>query len=512
MSDFDKSKWIKTQKEFMKTNIELHNNDIWTPNIDIKMHQVYTNSWFSIKESNQQNTEFIENEYNIEKINRITHASIKVKLFPSTKQKHLLNNWFNISIKMYNIAVRKIKYLLSIKLGINEKTKYDKLYKILSNSETEQKEIFNFRYLRSILYEEKKCLTKRSLIAVNDLDQSIHDACTNFKSATTNFLKRYIVSFNIKNKSKRNKKKITHIAKCRINKNGIRTKILKQMKGIYNGKEYNFENIECDCILQKDNNEYFIFIPIKNKNEIQIIHKNKEEKKPENYIKKQNEIRRIFNTKKESNPDKIKNSVKITRFNKKNIDKDKQITIDLGIRTFCTGITEDKVVKIGDNICSKLGKYIDRKESILNNNLIKRKIKKKNEKICNKKILNLVTELHWKTIDYLVKNNKTIIIGNLKSQKIVSKNKTMYSLTKKISNSLSFYKFMERLKYKCDLNNIKFAKINEFMTSKMCSKCGNIHEELGSNKIYNCYKCNIKMDRDINGARNIHIKAIKNKK
>jgi HlyD family secretion protein len=25
------------------------------------------------------------------------------------------------------------------------------------------------------------------------------------------------------------------------------------MKGIYNGKEYNFENIECDCILQKDN-------------------------------------------------------------------------------------------------------------------------------------------------------------------------------------------------------------------------------------------------------------------
>ncbi len=74
---------------------------------------------------------------------------------------------------------------------------------------------------------------------------------------------------------------------------------------------------------------------------------------------------------------------------------------------------------------------------------------------------------------------------------------------------MSFYKFRERLKYKCDENQRKYIMINEWMALKMCSKCGKIKEDLeGSNK-YECNKCKIKMDRDINGARNIYIKAIK---
>ena len=56
---------------------------------------------------------------------------------------------------------------------------------------------------------------------------------------------------------------------------------------------------------------------------------------------------------------------------------------------------------------------------------------------------------------------------------------------------------------------MKYGKIKEWMTSKMCSNCGEIDEKLGSKEIYECKKCKIKLDRDINGARNIHIKAIK---
>lgn len=504
MSTYNKSKWIEQQKEIMKQNIKYHGNDIWYPDVNVKMYKVYTNSWFSIEESKQQNTEFIENKYKLDKPNKITRTTIKVQLYPTVKQKNILNNWFNISIKMYNTSIKFIKKLLYAKLEINEKTNYDELYKKLLESTEKQQEILNFRTLRSDLYDKKHSISKNSLIAINDLDQSINEACKNFKSSITNFLQKNITKFNITNKSKKNKKKITHIAKCRIDKNGIRFKVLNKMKALYNGEQYNFENVKCDCILQKDDGEYFLYIPMKNEKEIINKNKNKKEKTPKNYIKKDNNTKRYYNNKKD-----INNSIKVTKFNKLDIDKDKQITIDLGIRTFCTGITEDKVIKIGKNIGKILGSHIKRKEKILNNKKISRKIKKKNEKRCNKKILNLVTELHWKSINYLVKNNKTIIIGDLKSQKIVNKKGTMYSLTKKISNSLSFYKFTERLKYKCNLNEIKFGKINEFMTSKMCSKCGNINEELGSNKIYKCKKCKIKLDRDINGARNIHIKAIK---
>lgn len=41
----------------------------------------------------------------------------------------------------------------------------------------------------------------------------------------------------------------------------------------------------------------------------------------------------------------------------------------------------------------------------------------------------------------------------------------------------------------------------------MCSHCGNIHKNLGSNDTYRCIKCEMVMDRDVNGARNIYMKS-----
>ena len=72
---------------------------------------------------------------------------------------------------------------------------------------------------------------------------------------------------------------------------------------------------------------------------------------------------------------------------------------------------------------------------------------------------------------------------------------------------LSFYKFMERIqimgnKYK---SNIKL--INEYNTSKMCHNCENLKIDLGSKKIYECDKCKIIIDRDINASINIYKKG-----
>jgi|SaaInlStandDraft_1057018.scaffolds.fasta_scaffold04052_8 transposase len=42
--------------------------------------------------------------------------------------------------------------------------------------------------------------------------------------------------------------------------------------------------------------------------------------------------------------------------------------------------------------------------------------------------------------------------------------------------------------------------------NKTCTNCGNLHKSLGSNKTYKCEKCNVIMERDVNGARNILLK------
>jgi putative transposase len=52
----------------------------------------------------------------------------------------------------------------------------------------------------------------------------------------------------------------------------------------------------------------------------------------------------------------------------------------------------------------------------------------------------------------------------------------------------------------------KLMIVNESYTSKTCTKCGNIDRKLGYSKLYNCKKCSLEIDIDINGARNIFIK------
>ena len=79
---------------------------------------------------------------------------------------------------------------------------------------------------------------------------------------------------------------------------------------------------------------------------------------------------------------------------------------------------------------------------------------------------------------------------------------------KQVGLLLRLYEFKQRLKYKCATKGINYKCTNESYTSKMCSMCGNIKEDLGSSKVYECIKCGNKMDRDINGSRMIYIKSI----
>lgn len=70
----------------------------------------------------------------------------------------------------------------------------------------------------------------------------------------------------------------------------------------------------------------------------------------------------------------------------------------------------------------------------------------------------------------------------------------------------SHYKFKQRLIWKCNLTGTNLKIVNESYTSKTCTGCGWINKDLGNKNIFKCLKCNLKIDRDINGARNILIK------
>jgi len=68
--------------------------------------------------------------------------------------------------------------------------------------------------------------------------------------------------------------------------------------------------------------------------------------------------------------------------------------------------------------------------------------------------------------------------------------------------------FQQRLIAKSKLKNNCVVKVcTEEYTSKTCGRCGSLNK-VGSKEIFICNKCNLVLDRDVNGARNILIKQI----
>ena len=68
--------------------------------------------------------------------------------------------------------------------------------------------------------------------------------------------------------------------------------------------------------------------------------------------------------------------------------------------------------------------------------------------------------------------------------------------------------FFEYEKAKCLLEKCTIDICTEEYTSKTCGQCGTI-KNIGNKDIYCCNKCNLIIDRDVNGARNIAIKRLK---
>lgn len=177
---------------------------------------------------------------------------------------------------------------------------------------------------------------------------------------------------------------------------------------------------------------------------------------------------------------------------------EKTIALDPGLRCFQTGYSELETFNIERNtILKKLILKLDFLST-------KRRFKYHRRKTQNK-INNIVDDLQWKTITYITKNYKNILLPSFESQEMTSQNKH----NNRSFNILKHYQFKERLKtYINEIPKSQLYIVNEAYTSKTCSQCGTMNNDLGNQKIFSCIECNVVMDRDINGARNILIKHI----
>ena len=509
-----------------KSIIKKHNNELPKFNLieNNKFKYKNTHSWFTLQKSTINNNSIpleilkgnlhpYQNKFDI--LNPTTHISIKIKLELNHIHKEIIDNWFNAYTETYN---KTLEYLRNnyefTKKDINFSTLYknkiilikkkykDDKYKLYKNIDKKH-QILDSYFIRSKLFQIKKDIQDKydcteyiknkynildkkfnCKIQIHTLDFAIKQLITNIKSAVSNLKEGNIKRFRLKFW-----KYIRPSKTIEFEKNNFNNTILFPSMNKYIGDfKYYYKN---DDII-RTNKELYNDKNNKELTEILVNQINFDHDFKINYNQIDNQYYLLI----------VKEPIITDKINRKPI-----ISLDPGIKTFMTGLSQNETIKIGNNVNKKLSSYVNRLNKIENNKDIPKKIKKKNKIKINRKIKNLATDLQWKTIKLLTDNYKTIFLGNMSSKNICKKSSNILSKVQKVAClRTGFFEFQEKLKYKCSITNTKFKLINESYTSKICSNCGNYNKDLKGEHIYSCIKCSLLMDRDINACRNIYMK------
>jgi len=457
--------------EKYKSIVATHQDTIPTfQNLNLSHKDVIdTNSWFSIHRCSEEKVHNIKIG-KTDKLPESGYKMIKVDMILKSVHKKILKKWFKASTVIYNSTLNYIKssfpftksFITKNMIGTN-KDFYNNYYirNMMKEVKLQIQNGFSFTIDKQNTISKKKSI--KCSIDIHTLDKTIFQLTQNIKSAVSNVKAGNFKMFRMKYWKFTRPSQTLEFEKGKI-KDGIFCKSvfgdLPKIKFLYNHEEFDLQNINCDFKVNYNSilDKYTLLVPVKL----------------------------------EDCKTKPKNNV---------------ISLDPGLRTFMTGLSNNEYVSIGNDVHLKIKSMLNRLNTIKCNKEIKSSIKKKNERIVNRKIENKIDELHWKVINFLTNNYNTILLGDMSAKSIVKKNSSVLSKVAKVAClRTKFYEFRMRLIYKCSIKGCKFSLIDECYTSKTCSKCGNYNENLKGEIEYNCKKCNNKQHRDINGCRNIYMK------
>jgi len=503
----EKFNYLKSCIDKHTENVPLYN--LFLDNNTFINHTDYnTNSWYNTKMYDTKNNdinkyEFIES--NLVKPERILKCK-KIILLPSDNQKKILLDMlegyriiYNYTLKFIktrqynNIHNRRIlteeevwekneklkyaKYIKDYKKNLSENEKIvvtiiDDIIGDIFKKDIRQYQISKLKRENNydMILDDKKLKTyfikdeihrvnKKFKTPVHTLNYAVKLACTSYKSSLTNLRNGNIKNFNVRYLKSTKPSLIMDIESSAIKSKSFMTSVLgKEIKNLEN---INYSNNN-DCKLHYNKNKDIFTLLV---------------------------------------PEEVENNIN-------NDNKKEYISIDLGLRTLMNCKTDNYYIKIGDNVKREIERLIKREDNYKNIKNIKNK--NKVLKRIRGKIKNKIDDLHWKTINYLTINYKNIIIGKWSTKSIIScEDSNLIKMNKRIIQSLSYYKLLERLKFKSLINKSNLIIQEEWYTSKTCTLCGQIKNNLGSNTVYSCNFCNLKTDRDYNGCRNIFLSCIK---
>ena len=376
-----------------------------------------------------------------------------IRLYPTRKQRKILNDWKHTNRYVYN------KTLAAIKTDLDQKINFQDLRnKLVTNTvKTHSGKIQN----PNVKNWETKTPKEIRAYAVKDVVSAYKSAWSNFRNGNISKFdlsfrkkKSYSSSMTIQKKSitYKDEERKLHIYKTFFDSSGIQI-------GNRTAKKLEIDNItfDHDSKIVYSKGKYYLCVPIP-------------VQKPDN----------------------------LEKTKKKGV-----IALDPGVRTFQTGYSDSEIVEFKRD--TDLLKKLKDKIKLLQEHKKYGTIQRYYDRIGN-----LVRDLHWRTIGYLTNHYDAILLPSFESQDMVkkSKNRTLNGMM----NMLQHYKFKQRLRFKCnEIQNTKLYIVSEAYTTQTCGKCGVLNKQIGSNKVFSCVSesCDYVCDRDFNAARNILLKHLK---
>lgn len=189
------------------------------------------------------------------------------------------------------------------------------------------------------------------------------------------------------------------------------------------------------------------------------------------------------------------------------------VALDPGVRTFMTYFSENSFGWLGNNsnlfiqkLCFRLDKLVSQISK--SSSQQKRRLKKAASRLrC--KIKNWVKELHHKIARFLVDNFDVILLPTFETSQMVSRSRRkLRNKSVRQMLTLSHYEFKTFLKWKAWEQSKVVIDCNEAYTSKTVSWTGEIIKNLGGARVIKSLSTGLKMDRDLNGARGIFLRAL----
>ena len=187
------------------------------------------------------------------------------------------------------------------------------------------------------------------------------------------------------------------------------------------------------------------------------------------------------------------------------------VALDPGVRTFQTFYATDSCGKIASEAAPTIFRLCKRLDELTSafatctQRFQKLKIRKSMFRL-RRRIENLISELHWKTCKFLTDNFDVIILPPFSTSQMTRRDsRKINKKSVRSMLSLGHYKFRQRLAFKCIERGKTLLLQCEAYTSKTASWSGEI-VDIGSKKVI--HSQGISMDRDVNGARGIFLRAL----